>query len=292
MATEWYSKEINEVLADLKTDPKGLTREEAERRAAEFGYNELKEKKRTTPLQIFLGQFKDVFVIMLLVATVISFLIGETVDAVTIAVIVILNSVVGFIQEYRSEKAMAAMQKLTAPKAHVLRDGTEAVIPAREIVPGEIVLLEAGDRVPADGRLLEVVDLKADEAVLTGESTSVNKGLGVVSEKTPVADRKNSVFMATHINYGRGKAVVTSTGMSTEFGKIAEMVQTMEVDESPLKKKLESFAKKLGIIIIGLVAVIFGLELYEIFILAVPTADVVGSILGSFRLFQKACPPW
>jgi len=284
MATEWYSKEVNEVLADLKTDPKGLTREEAERRAAEFGYNELKEKKRTTPLQIFLGQFKDVFVIMLLVATVISFLIGETVDAVTIAVIVILNSVVGFIQEYRSEKAMAAMQKLTAPKAHVLRDGTEAVIPAREIVPGEIVLLEAGDRVPADGRLLEVVDLKADEAVLTGESTSVNKGLGVVSEKTPVADRKNSVFMATHINYGRGKAVVTSTGMSTEFGKIAEMVQTMEVDESPLKKKLESFAKKLGIIIIGLVAVIFGLELYEIFILAVPTADVVGSILGSFEI--------
>jgi Ca2+-transporting ATPase len=284
MATEWYSKEINEVLADLKADPKGLTREEAERRAAEYGYNELKEKKRTTPLQIFLGQFKDVFVIMLLVATAISFLIGETVDAVTIAVIVILNSVVGFIQEYRSEKAMAAMQKLTAPKAHVLRDGNETVIPAREIVPGEIVLLEAGDRVPADGRLLEVVDLKADEAVLTGESTAVNKGLGVVGEKTPVADRKNSVFMATHINYGRGKAVVTSTGMSTEFGKIAEMVQTMEVDESPLKKKLESFAKKLGIIIIGLVAIIFGLELYEIFILAVPTADVVGSILGSFEI--------
>ena len=284
MATEWHSKEINEVLADLKTDPKGLTREEAERRTAEFGYNELKEKKRTTPLQIFIGQFKDVFVIMLLVATIISFLIGETIDAVTIAVIVILNSVVGFIQEYRSEKAMAAMQKLTAPKAHVLRDGSETVIPAREIVPGEIILLEAGDRVPADGRLLEVVDLKADEAVLTGESTAVNKNLGVVGEKTPVADRKNSVFMATHINYGRGKAVVTSTGMNTEFGKIAEMVQTMDVDESPLKKKLESFAKKLGIIIIGLVAVIFGLELYEIFILAVPTADIIGSILDSFEI--------
>ena len=158
MAGEWYSKEVNEVLADLKADPKGLNREEAERRVTQFGYNELKERKRVTPLQIFLGQFKDIFVIMLLAATAISFIVGEIVDAATIAVIVILNSVVGFVQEYRSERAMDAMKKLTAPKARVLRDGSETVIAAREIVPGEIVLLEAGDRVPADGRLLEVVD--------------------------------------------------------------------------------------------------------------------------------------
>ncbi len=295
MAAEWYSKETKEVLADLKADPKGLNREEAERRVTEFGYNELKERKRITPLQIFLGQFKDVFVIMLLVATAISFLVGEIVDAATIAVIVILNSVVGFIQEYRSERAMDAMKKLTAPKARVLRDGSEAVIPAREIVPGEIVLLEAGDRVPADGRLLEVVDLKADEAVLTGESTAVDKGLGVVGEKTPVADRKNSVFMATHINYGRGKAVVTSTGMNTEFGKIAEMVQTMEVDETPLKQKLESFAKKLGIIIIAIVAVILILELYEIFILGVTNgltalANIINAFETSIALAVSAVP--
>jgi Ca2+-transporting ATPase len=284
MSTEWHSKETKEVLADLKADPKGLSREEAERRLTEFGYNELKERKRTTPLQIFLGQFKDVFVIMLLVATAISFLIGENVDAITIAVIVILNSVVGFIQEYRSERAMEAMKKLTAPKARVLRDDDETVIPAREIVPGEIVLLEAGDRVPADGRLLEVVDLKADEAVLTGESTAVNKDLGVVGEKTPVADRSNSVFMATHINYGRGKAVITSTGMNTEFGKIAEMVQTMEEDETPLKQKLESFAKKLGIIIIAIVAVILILELYEVFILGVTNGlGALASIINAFE---------
>jgi Ca2+-transporting ATPase len=284
MATEWHSKEIKEVLADLKADPKGLSREEAERRLTEFGYNELKERKRTTPLQIFLGQFKDIFVIMLLVATAISFLIGETVDAATIAVIVILNSVVGFIQEYRSEKAMEAMKKLTAPKARVLRDDDETVIPAREIVPGEIVLLEAGDRIPADGRLLEVVDLKADEAVLTGESTAVNKDLGVVGEKTPVADRSNSVFMATHINYGRGKAIITSTGMNTEFGKIAEMVQTIEEEETPLKQKLEGFAKKLGIIIIAIVAVILVLELYEIFILGVTNGvDAIANIINAFE---------
>jgi len=284
MTTEWYSKESKQVLTDLKTDSKGLSNEEAERRVTEFGYNELKETKRVTAFQIFLGQFKDVFVIMLLVATAISFIVGETVDALTIAVIVILNSVVGFIQEYRSERAMDAMKKLTAPKARVLRDGEETVIPAREIVPGEVVLLEAGDRVPADGRLLEVVDLKTDEAVLTGESTAVNKSLGVVKEKTPVADRSNSVFMATHVNYGRGKAVVTSTGMNTEFGKIAEMVQTMEVDETPLKQKLESFAKKLGIIIIAVVAVILILELYEIFILGVTNGfDAITNIIHAFE---------
>ena len=134
MVSEWHSMKVEEVLSDLRADQKGLSREEAERRLKEFGYNELKEKKRVTPLQIFLRQFKDIFVIMLLVATAISFLIGETVDAITIAVIVILNSVVGFVQEYRSEKAMEAMKKLTAPKARVMRDGSETMIAAREIV--------------------------------------------------------------------------------------------------------------------------------------------------------------
>src|SRR4030043_2272627 len=154
----------------------------------------------------------------------------------------------------------------------------------REIVPGDIVLLEAGDRVPADGRLMETVDLKADEAVLTGESTDVTKDLGVVKEETSVADRKNSVFMATHMTYGRGKAVITSTGMNTEFGKIAEMVQTMEEEESPLKRKLERFAKKLGIIIVAIVAVIFVLELYEIFALGVAhTTDAIGNIIEAFE---------
>ena len=284
MASAWHSKKSEEVLSDLRADQNGLSREEAERRLKEFGYNELKEKKRVTPLQIFLAQFKDIFVIMLLIATAISFLIGETVDALTIAVIVILNSIVGFVQEYRSEKAMEAMKKLTAPKARIMRDGTEAMIDAREIVPGDIILLEAGDRVPADGRLLEVVDLKADEAVLTGESTDVTKDLGVVKEETSVADRKNSVFMATHMTYGRGKAVVTSTGMNTEFGKIAEMVQTMETEETPLKQKLAGFAKKLGIIIVVLCAVIFALELYEIFALGVTNGlDAIANIINAFE---------
>jgi Ca2+-transporting ATPase len=284
MTTAWHSMKSDEALNTLRSDPKGLSREDAENRLREFGYNELKERKRVTPLQIFLGQFKDIFVIMLLIATAIEFLIGEYIDAATIGAIVVLNSIVGFVQEYRSEKAMEAMKKLTAPKARVLRDGGETIVPAREIVPGEIVLLEAGDRVPADGLLLEVVDFKTDEAVLTGESTSVSKYTGILDEKALVADRKNAVFMATHVTYGRGKAVITSTGMNTEFGKIAELVQTMEEEETPLKQKLERFAKKLGLLIVVLCIVIFALELYEIFVLGIADSTVaIANIITAFE---------
>jgi Ca2+-transporting ATPase len=284
MDSAWHSKEPEQVLSELKVGPEGLTDQEAKTRLEQYGYNELTEKKKITPLQVFLGQFKDIFVIMLLIATAISFAIGEFVDGLVIAVIVILNAVVGFIQEYRSEKAMEAMKKLTAPKARVLRGGNEIIIPAREIVPGDIVLFEAGDRVPADARLLEVVDLKADEAILTGESAAISKDLKAVSEKASIGDRKNSVFMATHMTYGRGKAIVTSTGMNTEFGKIAEMVQTMEVEESPLKQKLERFAKKLGIIIVIVCAVIFALALYEVFVLGITHgADPITNIIEAFE---------
>jgi Ca2+-transporting ATPase len=284
MSTAWHTKELEQVLAELKVSPEGLDEKEAKQRLEEYGYNELVEKKKVTPLEIFLGQFKDIFVIMLLIATAISFAIGETVDALVIAVIVLLNAIVGFVQEYRSEKAMEAMKKLTAPKARVLRGGNELIVPAREIVPGDIVLFEAGDRVPADARLLEVVDLKADEAILTGESAAISKDLSPVAKKASIGDRKNSVFMATHMTYGRGKAVVTSTGMNTEFGKIAEMVQTMEVEESPLKQKLEKFAKKLGIIIVIVSAIIFALALYEVFVLGITHgADPITNILESFE---------
>ena len=285
MASTWHSATIKEVQDTLKVDEKGLSEEEVNRRLQEFGYNELVERKRTTILEIFLNQFKNIFVIMLLIATLISFLIGEIVEASTIAIIVILNAVIGFVQEFRSEKAMEAMKKLTAPKARVIRNGKEMIIPAREIVPGDITILEQGDRIPADGRLIEIVELKTDEAVLTGESTPVGKTADIVDKKAPVADRKNSVFMATHIIYGRGKAVITSTGMQTEFGKIAEMVQTVEAEETPLKQKLERFAKKLGIIIVVVCAIIFAMELYEIFILGVGLeAEALESILKAFEV--------
>jgi Ca2+-transporting ATPase len=300
MSPEWHAMETEEFMKGLKASEKGLTEEEAKRRLEEFGPNELVERKRVTPLQIFLAQFKDIFVIMLLFAIVISFIVAwykttiasgaegsfdEYVDSITIGAIVVLNAVVGFAQEYRSEKAMEAMKKLTAPKARLLREGKEVLLPAREVVPGDIALLESGDRMPADGRLLEVVDLKTDEAVLTGESTPVGKITGVLDAKTSVADRKNSVFMATHVMYGRGKAVITSTGMNTEFGKIAEMVQAVEEEETPLKQKLARFAKKLGIIIVAVCAIIFVLELYEILVIGVGgVGEAIGNITDAFMI--------
>ena len=263
MSEAWHSKSIETVLEELHADSLGLKEEEVKQRLAKYGLNELKERKRTTALQIFLNQFKDIFVVMLLIATAISFAVGETTDAATIATIVVLNSVVGFVQEYRSEKAMEAMRKLTAPKARLMRNGKEVLVSAKEVVPGDIVLLESGDRVPADCRLIEVVVLRTDEAVLTGESTQVGKRTETVDENAPVADRRNMIFTATYVTYGRGKAVVTSTGMETEFGKIAEMVQSVEVEETPLKLKLERFAKKLGIIIVFACIAIFVLELLD-----------------------------
>jgi len=291
MSKAWHSKETETVLEELQTDPLGLTDEEATRRLEKYGPNELKERKGVSAFQIFINQFKDIFVIMLLIATAISFatayIEGEPqIDTITIAIIVILNAVVGFIQEYRSEKAMEAMRKLTAPKARLMRDGKEVLVPAKEVVPGDIVLLESGDRVPADSRLIEVVDLRTSEAVLTGESTQVEKRIGAIEEDTPVADRKNIIFTATHVTYGRGKAVVTATGMETEFGKIAELVQTVETEETPLKLKLESFAKKLGIIIVLACALIFILEILD----PVRAGDLLDSLITAIALAVSAVP--
>ncbi len=268
MSKPWHALEIQEVLDALETSPKGLTSADAAKRLQKFGYNELIERKRVTPFQIFLNQFKDIFVIILLVAIVLSIVIGwykggeleEYFDAITIGAIVALNAIVGFVQEYRSEKAVEAMKRLAAPRARILREGKETIIPAREVVPGDVILLEAGDRIPADARLFEVVDLKTEEAALTGESTPIDKTTEVIDEKTPVSDRRNMVFMGTHVTYGRGRAVVVATGMNTEFGKIAEMVQAVEEEETPLKQKLERFAKKLAIIIVVACVVIFVLE--------------------------------
>jgi Ca2+-transporting ATPase len=291
MANAWHSKTVDEVLDDLETDPVGLTEQEVEQRLAKYGPNELEERKGISALQIFLSQFKDVFVIMLLIAMAISFATayyeGESqADTVTITAIVVLNAVVGFANEYRSEQAMEAMRKLTAPKARLMRNGKEVMVAAKDVVPGDIVLLEAGDRVPADCRLIEIVELRTSEAVLTGESTQVDKRIDPVEENTPVAERKNMVFMATHVTYGRGKAIVTSTGMGTEFGKIAEMVQAVEVMETPLKLKLESFAKKLGIIIVLACAVIFVLEVFD----PARAGDLLDSFITAVALAVSAVP--
>ncbi len=295
---QWYTRDVHEILTDLQSNENGITSAEAEAKIKQYGYNELVEKKRITPLQILLNQFKDIFIIMLLVAIVVSVAIGwyksggeesmnEYIDAITIGLIVVLNAAVGFVQEYRSEKAIEAMKKLQAPRAHVLRDNKPTVLPAREVVPGDILILEAGDHIPADAVLIESTDLMTAEAALTGESSPVSKKRGVMSENTPVADRKNMVYMGTHATYGRAKAVVTGTGMSTEFGKIAELVQSVEEEDTPLQQKLESFATKLGKIIIGIVILIF---VVEIFRSGLGIESILDSLMVSVSLAVSAVP--
>jgi Ca2+-transporting ATPase len=295
---QWHAKGVEETLRDLNANENGLKTDEVEARRKTYGYNELVEKKRITPLQILLNQFKDIFVMMLLAAIVLSVIIGwyksagggaleEYVDAITIGAIVVLNAIVGFVQEYRSEKAIDAMKRLAAPRAHVLRDGKITTMPAREVVPGDILILEAGDNVPADVALIEAVDIKTEEAALTGESSPVSKRVGPVEEKTPVADRKNMLFMGTHLTYGRGRAVVTGTGMGTEFGKIAEMMQSVEEEQTPLQQKLESFAKRLGQIIIGVCVLIF---VVEIFRSGLHMEMILDSLMVSVSLAVSAVP--
>jgi Ca2+-transporting ATPase len=294
-----------EVLQTIQSTPQGLSSEEAKQRLTQYGFNELKEKKRRTALQMFLEEFKDIFILLLIAATVFSVVIGyyelmrdpalgflETyADAITIGVIVVLVAVAGFVQEYRAEKAIEALKKLAAPKARVMRDGKEAMIFAREVVPGDVLVMEAGDTVAADARLLEIVELKTDEAVLTGESTPVNKSLDTFSPETPTADRKNMLFMATHTIYGRAKACVVSTGMSTEFGKIAELVQAAEEEETPLERKLDSFAKKIAKVVVAVCILIFALEAFDV--VASKSLNVEGFIqafLSSISLAISAVP--
>ncbi|RLI25114.1 calcium-translocating P-type ATPase, SERCA-type [Candidatus Bathyarchaeota archaeon] len=269
MEKHWHSLEIKEVYAKLGSSPRGLSSEEAEERLSKYGFNELREVRRISALQIFINQFKSLFVLILIFAAVVSVLISishgseEFADAIVIAAIVIINAVVGFIQEYRSEKALEAMKRLTAPKARVLRDGEVQNIPARLVVPGDIVLLEEGDRIPADCRLIEASELRTDEAVLTGESTPVEKTTMVLDPETPLHDRRNMVFMGTHVVSGRGRGIVVATGMNTEFGKIAEQVQTIEFEEPPLKVKLDKFARRMAYLIAALCIAIFGLEVFR-----------------------------
>ena len=244
-----HAMSIEEIFKILKTTPSGLSEKEAKKRLEQYGPNELIVAKKISPLKILLGQFKDVLVIILLIATVVSMLIGEILDATVIMAIVFACVILGFTQEYRAEKALEALKKLAAPTAKVMRNGRILEIPAREVVPGDIILIEAGDRIPADARIIEAVDLQVDEAVLTGESIPVSKNTETLPEaKIPVADRKNMVFMGTHATYGRGKAVVTATGMNTEFGKIASMLQYVEEEKTPLQERLEHVGKWLGIL--------------------------------------------
>lgn len=269
---------IEETLDELNVKETGLSQEEAEKRLGEYGLNELKKEKGISPIRLFLEQFTDILIIILLIATALSLVIGEVIDALIIFAIVIASALLGFIEEYRSEKAVEALKKMTAPTAVVLRNGKEIKIPTSQIVPGDVVLLYTGDKVPGDSRLIESINLKVDEAALTGESAPVNKDINAIPEETQLNDRRNMVFTGTVVVYGRGKAVVTSTAMNTEFGKIAKMVQMTEQEETPLEKRMASVGKWIGILAVvvclgvGIIGILEGREILQMVLWAVSLA--------------------
>jgi P-type Ca2+ transporter type 2C len=257
----WHSLKTEEAIEELKTSEKGLTPQEAQARLVTYGSNELKKEKGKSPIIMFFAQFADVLMIILLAAMFLSLGLGlaqgtmdEIIDALIIFAIVIASAVLGFTQEYRSEKAVEALKRMAAPTALVVRDGKEVKIPATELVPGDVVLLYTGDKVPADARLVESHNLKVDEAALTGESAPADKNTDPLPEQSPLNDRHNMVYSGTIVAYGRAKALVATTGMQTEFGKIAQMVQSAPTEQTPLEKRMGSVGKWIGILCLGICA--------------------------------------
>jgi Ca2+-transporting ATPase len=255
----WHNLEISEVLTSLDSKREGLSQGEAQRRLAQFGPNELAEKKKISPWVILLEQFKNFLIIILLVAVALSAVMGEVADAIVIFAIVLFAAGLSFIQEYRAERAMEALKRMAAPSASVLRDRMEIEISATELVPGDIILLRTGDKIPADARLIDAVNLKTDEASLTGESIPLEKTGKAVMGEASIGDRKNMVFTGTAAVYGRGLAVVTATGMATEFGKIATMLQEVEKERTPLQINLDQLGKWIALGALALCFILAGI---------------------------------
>ena len=255
----WHSQAIAQVANELATHTdNGLSEPVVVARAQDYGPNELKEPRRPTYLKRILDQLKSFVVLLLIVASLVSAALGDWVEAAAIMAIVVLNAVLGVIQEGKAEEALASLKKMAAPEAHVLRGGHRVTLPARELVPGDLVLLEAGNVVPADVRLAESINLKVDESALTGESVAVQKHAEhILKPEAALGDRSNSAYMGTMVTYGRGSGIVIGTGMNTQIGLIAEMIQSFEEEQTPLQKKLDELARSLGIAALAVCGLVF-----------------------------------
>lgn len=256
----WHVLSVGEVCTRLKASSHGLSSEDATTRLEQSGPNELQAGHRVSPWSLLLAQFKNVLIVILIVATIFSAFVGHEIEAIAIAVIVLFAVFLGFIQEYRAERAIEALGKMAAPIAHVIRDGEKRNVPARELVPGDLVLLRSGDRIPADARVVEAVNLMVEESALTGESLPVDKQVDELEDaQLPLGDRKNLLFAGTSISYGRGNAVVVATGMQTEFGKIAGMLQSVETGTTPLQKNLDRVGRRLaqaGFVVVAMIVLL------------------------------------
>lgn len=261
---EFHALEAEEVARRFRVDPaRGLDQREVEERLRRFGPNVIVEAKKPSPVLLFLRQFANLLILILLVATAITAFLGEVIEAVVIGVIVLFIGVVGFVQEYRAERALERLKELTAPTCRVLRDGEVVTVPAHQVVPGDVLVLGEGDIVAADGRLVESHGLKVDESALTGESVPVEKVTRALPRDVPLGDRVNSVYAGTLVVSGRGKAVVTATGKSTEFGKVAAYTLAVEEERTPLEARMNELGRKFGLLALVIIAVLFVLELAE-----------------------------
>jgi Ca2+-transporting ATPase len=288
----WHALSQDEVIELLDTPlPTGLSSSEVAKRIKEYGLNQLAEASHPGFFKKLFDQLKGFVVILLIVASIISAILGDYIEASAIMAIVVLNAVLGVIQESRAEQALAALKKLAAPEAQVLRDGKRISVPAPELVPGDVVFLEAGNYIPADIRLVEAVNLKIEEAALTGESLPVEKNAGVrLKRDIPLGDQKNTVFMGTLVSYGRGQGIVVSTGMHTQLGLIATMLQAVEMEETPLQKKLEELGKILGIAALAICGVVFVVGAIRVFSNQGNLEEIVDTFMIAVSLAIAAVP--
>ena len=260
---QMYKKTIEEVKESLDTNiEKGLTSSEAKKRQGIYGTNELEKPQKRSLLLRFLDQFKDAMIIILIIAAVISIVVepGDWIDSLIIVIVVMMNAILGVVLESHAEKSLESLQELSAPQSKVLRDGVKQTIASKELVPGDIIILETGDMIPSDARLIEAYNLKVDESALTGESVPVEKTTDPISQDVVIGDQTNMVFSSTVVTYGRGEAIVTSTGMNNEVGKIAGMLNASEKELTPLQVKLNEIGKTIGLLCIVICVIVFILE--------------------------------
>tara|TARA_Y100000034_G_scaffold34251_1_gene41977 strand:- start:2303 stop:4939 length:2637 start_codon:yes stop_codon:yes gene_type:complete len=274
----WYSKSKEEIFKELKTSKKGITQEQAENRLKEYGKNIIKKTHRLRPLKILFQQFNSFLIYILIIAAIVSFFIDHVLDGVVISVIVILNGTIGFFQQYKAEKAIVSLKKLLIPKSKVIRSGKLIEISSSELVPGDIILLSRGDKINADCRIIESENLQTNEAVLTGESLPIDKSSKIFSKKLVLAEQENMLFTGTQVVRGNARAIIISTGMNTIFGKISKNLQEIEIQKTPMQKRLDNFSKQIGIfvlIFVGLL-ILLGFSKYfnkfEMFFTAVALA--------------------
>lgn len=285
---EHYRQDLEELYQELGTCPEGLSSDTAAKCQEKYGKNAIAEGKKKPTLLIFLEQFKDFLVIILIIAALISVFTGDLESFLVIIAVITMNAILGTVQTVKAEKSLSNLKKLSSPTAKVLRDGQTAILPAEEITVGDVVLLEAGDQIPADGRLIDCASLQTNESALTGESTNVEKSMDAISQEVPLADRKNMVYSGGFVTYGRGTFVVTEIGMQTEVGKIASLIQNAEARKTPLQKTLDQFGKRLSMAILIICVLVFVLSLVQSD--AVNFDSVMSSLMFAIALAVAAIP--